>query len=108
MTPSTPGALSRLTRVITGEPDDRKRSRPVRWEAVGKGPKPRAPRQRPTQPQAGPGGTAAAVDSCRPRPGRANGGEDRARAGLRGRFPAMQLRVPPEAGGARRPAGLAG
>src|SRR6266568_7262468 len=51
MTPSTPDGLSRLKGIITGEPDDRKRSRPVRWEAVGKGPKPRAPRQRPTQPE---------------------------------------------------------
>ena len=40
-----------------------------------------------------------------PRPRGAGSGEDRARAGLRGRFSAVQLRVPPEAIDARRPAG---
>ena len=49
-------ATSRSTRdgppltdaLITGEPDARKRVRPVREEADGKGPEPRAPRRRPT------------------------------------------------------------
>ena len=43
----------------------------------------------------------AAVDSLGPRPDRAGRSEDRARAGLRGRLPAGQFRVPPEAVGAR-------
>src|ERR1700678_745651 len=50
--------------------------------------------------QAGHGGEEAAVDSRCPRPNRAACAEDRARAGLRGGFPAVQLRVPPEALGA--------
>ena len=50
-------------------------------------------------------GAEAVVDSSGSRPDRAGRGEDRARAGLRGGLPAVQLRVPPEAVAARCPAG---
>ena len=64
------------------------------------------PARRVLYPQAGRAGRAeAAFHSSGSRPDRAGRCEDRARAGLRGGFPASQLRVPPGAVGARCPAG---
>jgi hypothetical protein len=51
---------------------------------------------------------ASAVDPFGSGPDRAGGGEDRARADLRGRHVGVQFRVPPETVGARCPAGARG
>src|SRR5664280_2194956 len=48
-------------------------------------------------PQTGPGRASAVVDSDGARPGRADRSEDRPRAGVRGRLPALLVRLPAEA-----------
>jgi RNA-directed DNA polymerase len=66
------------------------------------------PARRAFIPKPGSGGAAAAVDSGGPRPRRAGGREGRHRADLRGRLPAVLVRLSAEEGAARRPPGARG